>query len=141
VKISILIELVQTGVIDLVLPSDRYPGSRALISKRLSGSLRSCRVDFELRQPVTERFPVPITSNFKQRLGIAGHILVPAPTVLLLLCSPVSESFGGHWKAERLDILLANPAGYAPGATMRFEAMQEPEPRAAKVAYIESLVQ
>jgi cytochrome c2 len=49
------------------------------------------------------------------------------------------KKLGGRWTRERLDAFLANPQAVAPGTTMQFPGIQDPEQRAKLIAYLEQL--
>ncbi len=52
---------------------------------------------------------------------------------------PFSEALrktGGVWSAEDLDEFLRNPAGYAPGTSMVFSGVHDPEARRALIGYL-----
>ena len=53
--------------------------------------------------------------------------------------SPALRSAGFVWDADRLDAFLKDPRGVIPNNQMAFFGLQDPEERAAVIAYVTSL--
>lgn len=50
--------------------------------------------------------------------------------------SPALKGLGGRWDDERLDAFLRDPSSYAPGTTMQFPGITDPNARRALIAYL-----
>jgi cytochrome c2 len=68
--------------------------------------------------------------------GVVGRRVASHPGFTY---SPALRAAGGTWTEERLDAFLANPGAFAPGTTMRLEAMRDSADRAGVIAFLRTL--
>lgn len=68
--------------------------------------------------------------------GVLGRPVASAPDFAY---SESLRNRGTTWTAEELDAFLAGPAGYAPGTSMPFAGLKDPEDRAAVIRFLGGL--